>query len=93
MEKTPENLKFKDILVERLKSLPKTSEVADQIFNYVSGGYDSCDNASLSNEDMETILRIIKETASATNDGSIKMSKLYQESAKKIDEIIDSALG
>lgn len=85
-------MKFEDMLRDRLKSLPKTKGVADQIFNYVSGGYEACDNASLTAEEIESIVVIIKESASLETEVPSKVARFYQESAERIGKIIDTAL-
>lgn len=85
-----ESMKFGAILAERLKSLPKTMQVAEQIFNYVNGGYEACDNASLNNEEIEQIIGIIKLYVPDENTAGTLNAKKYQEAAKKIEEIIDA---
>lgn len=91
MEKIPNTPRFEDVLRDRFKSLPKTMGISDQIFNYISGGYEACDNASLKDDEIESIVKIVKEAAS-TDAMAQKSSMIYQESAKKIEAIIDTAL-
>jgi DNA-directed RNA polymerase subunit F len=92
MEQITNQLKLEDNLKDRFKSLPKTMEEAGQIFNYVAGGYEVCDNVQLTGEEIEAIIEIIKKSASLDTDVSSKSARFYQEQARKIEDIIDKAL-